>query len=207
MSKIRNLHAAQRGKMRNLILIVLLFVASVLGINYVIASNNHTAEFLVAAKDLPAGSTVAIAETAVQQVNLGASELQYLTAKDLPSSAYLLTPVRAGQLIAKSMVATAVIDERVPVVIDSAMGLAEGLVAGSSVDIWVTPITENKTFAEPFALVLGAEVAKIVADKELFANQNPKVEVWVPAESVPALLKSISSGDKLSLILRPTLAD
>ena len=103
--------------------------------------------------------------------------------------------------------ASAIIDERVPVVVQSAMGLPDGLVAGASVDIWVAPIDENKQFGEPFVLVLGAEVSRLIENQEMFANQSPSVEMWVPIEAVGPVLSSISAGDKISLILRPTLAD
>jgi hypothetical protein len=176
-------------------------------VNYVIAANNHTQEFLVASHDLPAGSPFSKNDVASASVNLGTSATQYLTASQLPKGGYLLGPIRTGQLIPLSMLATAVLDERVPIVVNSAMGLAAGLVAGASVDLWVTPVSEGKTAGEPYALVLGAEVSRLLEKKEMFSNQNPDVELWVPAEAVGPVLLAISQEAKISLVLRPTLAD
>ena len=105
------------------------------------------------------------------------------------------------------MIATSVLDERVPIVVNSAMGLAAGLVAGASVDVWVTPVAEGKTAGEPYALVLGAEVSRVMEKKEMFSNLNPDVELWVPADAVGPVLLAISQEAKISLVLRPTLAD
>ena len=105
------------------------------------------------------------------------------------------------------MLATAVLDERVPLVVNSQMGLSAGLVAGASVDLWVTPVTEDKTPGEPFALVLGAEVSRLLEKTEMFTNQSPDVELWVPVDAVGPVLAAISSESNISLVLRPTLAD
>jgi hypothetical protein len=207
MSKARKLVSPQRTKTRYLAFSLVLLAVAVAGVNYVISANNHTQEFLVASHDLPAGSPFSKTDVASANVNLGTSAKQYLTADQLPKSGYLLGPIRTGQLIPRSMLATAVLDERVPIVVNSAMGLAAGLVAGASVDLWVTPVAEGKTAAEPYALVLGAEVSRLLEKKEMFSNQNPDVELWVPSEAVGPVLLAISQEVKISLVLRPTLAD
>lgn len=207
MTKPRKLKSPRSIKTRNLVLAIFFFCLAVAGVNFAISANNHTDEFLVASRDLPAGSSFAASDTSSSAVNLGTSANQYLKPGDVPEGGYLLGPVRAGQLIPRSMLASTIIDERVPVVVQSAMGLPDGLVAGASVDIWVAPIDENKQFGEPFVLVLGAEVSRLIENQEMFANQSPSVEMWVPIEAVGPVLSSISAGDKISLILRPTLAD
>ncbi|MFM6971329.1 MAG: SAF domain-containing protein [Rhodoluna sp.] len=207
MAKIRNLHSAKRGKLRNLMLALALFAATAVGLNYLIAKNNHTDEYLVATHDMAAGTAIGVADLKVIQVNLAESANQYIAAADKPSAAYLLGPVRAGQLISRSMLANSIIDERVPIVVTPAMSVPESMIAGSSVDLWVTPVIENNSFGEPFALVMGAEVAARVENKEMFASETPKIELWVPLEAVSPVLSSIARGDSISLILRPTLAD
>jgi hypothetical protein len=207
MAKTLKLRSPHRAKTRNLAIAIILLLLSVAGVNYVISANNQTQEFLVAARDLPAGSPVANLDAESANVNLGAGASQYLKANELPSGSYLLGPIRAGQLIPRSMLATKVLDERVPLVVSSAMGLAAGLVAGASVDLWVTPINESKTAGEPYALVLGAEVARLLEKTEMFSNQSPDVELWVPVAAVGPVLAAISAESKISLVLRPTLAD
>lgn len=207
MSRVRKLKSPQNVKLRNLLLAVALLASSVAGVNLVIAQNNQTADYLVASHDLPAGSPISIADSAAAKVNLGQSAGNYLRVGELPSGSYILGPIRKGQLIPSSMIANAVVDERVPLVVNSSMGLSSGVVGGASVDLWVTPLAEDKTVGEPFALVLGAEVSRLLDNSEMFSNQNPDVELWVPLEAVGPVLASISSGAKISLVLRPTLAD
>lgn len=207
MAKTLKLRSPHRAKTRNLAIAMILILVSVVGVNYVISANNQTQEFLVAAHDLPAGSPVSKADAVSANVNLGEGANQYLKANELPTGSYLLGPIREGQLIPRSMLATTVLDERVPLVVSSAMGLAAGLVAGASVDLWVTPIAESKTAGEPYALVLGAEVSRLLEKTEMFSNQNPDVELWVPVAAVGPVLAAISAESKISLVLRPTLAD
>lgn len=207
MSKARKLVSPQRTKTRYLAFALVMLAVAIAGVNYVISANNQTQEFLVASHDLPAGSPFSKTDVASASVNLGTSASQYLTANQLPKGGYLLGAIRTGQLIPRSLLATAVLDERVPIVVNSAMGLAAGLVSGASVDLWVTPVVDGKTSGEPFALVLGAEVSRLLEKKEMFSNQNPDVELWVPAEAVGPVLSAISQEAKISLVLRPTLAD
>ena len=207
MSKIRKLGSARNTKTKSLLAAAAFFVASVVAVNVVIQQNNHTDEYLVAARDLPAGSTFVASDTQAQSVNLGLSSKQYLKVSEIPAGGYLLGPIRAGQLIPRSMLASVVIDERVPLVVQSDMGLPTGLVPGASVDLWVTPVDENKIHGEPFVLVLGAEVSELIENNEMFANQNPAVELWVPVEAVGPVLGAIAAEASISLILKPTLAD
>lgn len=207
MSQTKRLKATSGIKARYLISAGAFFLIAFASVNFVIASNNQKAEYVTAGRDLPAGNTLALADTKLAEVNLGSSAAQYLQAGELPSGSYLLGPVREGQLIPLSMIANSIIDERVPVVVNSAMGLPAGLVSGSSVDLWVTPIVEDKSFGEPYALILGAEVASVINSEGMFAESNPAVELWVPIEAVGPVLEAISKGDSISLILRPTLAD
>ena len=207
MAKLNKLRSPRRARLRNLIVGVSLIGSSVAVVAFTISENNHTDSFLVAARDLPAGSPVSSVDMKIALVNLGQGSELYLREGDLPSGAYVLGPLRSGQLIAKSALASAIIDERVPVVVNSAMGLSAGLVAGSSVDVWVTPVQEDQVIGEPYVLVLAAEVSRLIESNEMFANENSQVELWVPIEAVGPVLAAISKGDSVSLILRPTLAD
>jgi len=207
MAKLQKLRSPRQSKIRSLILGLILLASSVGIVAFTIAENNHTDEYLVAARDLPAGSPVSITDLKVAMVNLGLGAEQYLRKDELPDGSYVLGPLRAGQLVAKSVLANAIIDERVPVVVNSAMGLSSGVVAGASVDVWVTPAKQDKVVGEPYVLVLAAEVATLFEDNEMFSEKNSQVELWVPLEAVGPVLAAISNGDSVSLILRPTLAD
>ncbi|WP_264890362.1 hypothetical protein [Rhodoluna sp. KAS3] len=167
----------------------------------------NTQQYLVAIKGLPAGAQVSSEDFTVVEYQLGSTGEHYLAPDQLSRGSYTLGPIRAGQLVAKSYLANAVIDARVPVVVTSAMGLPESMQPGSSADIWVTPQLADKSFGEPYLLVLAAEVARLAEPSAVFADAPPEVELWVPAEAVPAVLKAQSGGSELSLVMRATFAD
>ena len=207
MAKLKKLRSPRQSKIRNLILGLILLASSVGVVAFTVAENNHTDEYFVAARDLPAGSPVSTADLKIAMVNLGLGAEHYLRSGGLPEGSYVLGPLRAGQLVAKSALANAIIDERVPVVVNSAMGLSSGVVAGASVDVWVTPAQQDEEVGEPYVLVLAAEVARLFESNEMFSEKKSQVELWVPLEAVGPVLAAISNGDSVSLILRPTLAD
>jgi hypothetical protein len=202
--KLKSPHVARR---KTLVLAVGLVTLSVGGIWFAIEANNRTEEFLVSAGALPAGISIAESMLLPISANLGSSSDKYLRAGELPLGSYLLGPVVPGQLIIKSMLASAIIDARVPLVITSKMPLPTALKPGSSVDLWVSEKLENNTFAAPYALVLGAEVAKILETTGMFAEDVSPVELWVPTEAIAPVLDAVDAGDSISLILRPTAAD
>ncbi len=184
-----------------------LIALSTAGVWLTIESNDQTAEYLVAASALPAGSPVAAGQVSKLSANLGASAANYVLDGQLPNGAYLLGPVVAGQLIAKNQLASAVLDSRSPVVIESKMPIAAGIKPGSSVDVWVSKRLENSAYAPPVAVVLAAEVAQVIAPSGMFASAVPSVELWVPSAAVSPILAAIASQDSISLVLRPTVAD
>ena len=207
MQITKKLLSPQRKRFQKLLLATFLILASMLAVLFVIQSNNKTEEFLIASEDMPAGSTLSNSRAERISVNLGSSNSMYLRSGELPEGAYLLGPIRTGQLIPRSMLASSVIDSRVPIVVQSDMDLPTGLAGGASVDVWVTPIDEENNFGQPFGLVLGAEVAKVLEKNSMFADAKPGVELWVPTEAIGPILQAKAAGSAISLILRPTFAD
>lgn len=207
MTTSRKLKSPYLARRKTLLIAVGLVALSVGGVWFAIEGNNRTEEFLVSAQALPAGSSVTDSTFESISANLGPSSNQYLRVGELPTGAYLLGPVVPGQLIIKSMLATEIMDARVPLVITSKMPLPAALAPGSSVDLWVSEKLENNTFAPPYALVLGAEVAKIRETTGMFAEDVAPVELWVPTEAIAPVLDAVDAGDSISLILRPTAAD
>ena len=190
-----------------LLLAVALGVFAFAGVWYTVESNNQTDEYLVSSVALPAGSPVSAEKVSVIRVNLGGSAAQYLKKDELPPGSYLLGPIAPGQLITKTMLASAVLDSRAPVVINSKMPLSSDIKPGSSVDLWVSNRLENNTFAPPHGLVFGAEVSNVTEPSGMFADASPSVELWVPIDAVAPILSAIASEDALSLVMRQTYAD
>lgn len=190
-----------------MILGLLLIAISVAGVWLVIDGNNRTEEFLVASKPASSGSVITESSFRVVRMNLGESARLYLKPGDLEPGNYLLNTMEVGQLVALGSVASAIIDARQPVVITSTMPLPQGVGVGDFVDIWVSEAQEGGSFAAPMTLVLDAEVVDVAEATGVMADQQPRVQVLVPVESVSPILDAVASKDALSMILKRNLGN
>ena len=205
--KMKRLGAQQSTSRRNVILGALLIAISMAGVWLVIEANNHTEEFLVAAKPAASGSMITESSFRVVRMNLGDSTALYLKPGDLEPGNYLLNTMAVGQLVALGSVASAIIDPRQPVVITSTMPLPQGVGVGDFVDIWVSEAIQGGSFAAPMTLVLDAEIVDVAAATGVLADQQPQVQVLVPVESVSPILDAVASKDSLSMILKRNLGN
>ncbi len=163
-------------------------------------------EMLIAKSSLPAGTRITTGDFRAAEVSLGAQNMNYLRPDELPVGSYLLGPIREGELLPKSQIATQLLDERAPVVVNSAMPLASGLVPGASVDLWATAEPESGP-ALPRLLIESAEVAALIKPEGMFSVEDLAVELWVPLPAVSEVLAAQVSGEKFGLVVRPTLLD
>ena len=207
VEKIRRLRMPQRAGRQKLIIGIILVVLSLLGVRLVIDSNNQTEDFLVAANPVASGSIVTAANFRVEHLNLSDSRDIYLKPGQLDSGSYLLGGLAVGQLIPKSLVSSNIVDAREPVIIRSVMPVPLSLRVGDHVDVWISTAVANNKFSTPVSIVLGAEVEGIIQDSGVIGNQEPKVQLLVPTEAVPAILSAIASKDALSIVLKRNLAD
>lgn len=198
---------ASGSKVKLLLLAAGFAALAFMTLTYAYQQLSGSQQYLVAAKGIASGAQVSEVDFNIAEFDLAGSAGDYLKPNELPPGAYVLGPFRAGQLIPKSAIANAVIDDRVPVVVTSAMGLPDALQPGSSADVWVTPILENNSFGDPYLLVLAAEVGRLSEPSAVFADAAPNVELWVPEDAVAAVLKAQAGGSELSLVMRPTFAD
>jgi len=205
--KSKRLRSPQRAGRRKLVLGSLLVVLSGTAVWLTVETNNQTQEFLVAAQATTGGSELTSSDLRVTRMNLADSSGLYLHPGDLPKGGYLLYSAEAGQLVPKSWVASAVLDEREPVVITSTMPLPSKLKVGDLVDVWVSKKQDGGKYLAPVQLVLSAEVAELTEATGMLADQAPKVQVLVPADSVGPILDAIASRDALSLVMRRSLAN
>jgi hypothetical protein len=205
--KMKRLGAQHNKSRRNMILGLLLIAVSVVGVWLVIEANNRTEEFLVAAKPASSGSIITESSFRVVRMNLGESARLYLRPGDSEPGNYLLNTMEVGQLVALGSVASAIIDARQPVVITSTMPLPRGVGVGDFVDIWVSEAQEGGSFAAPMTLVLDAEIVDVAEASGVMADQQPRVQVLVPVESVSPILDAVASKDALSMILKRNLGN
>jgi hypothetical protein len=205
--KMRRLGGAQRRNRRNIVVGFLLVAISVAGVWFTIDANNHTEEFLVAARPAASGSMITPDSFRVAQLNLAGSSRLYLRPGEIHSGSYLLNTVDTGQVIARASIASAIIDSRQPVIVSSSMPVPTGLKVGDFVDIWVADSLGVGKFAPSAKLVFDAEISDIVVPTGVMADQTPKVQLLVPVESVAPILDAIAVKSAISLVLKRNLGD
>jgi len=207
VEKIRRMGKASQTNRRNLIVGILLLAVSAAGIYSIIAANNRTEQFLVAAAPASSGSKLATSSLRVESLNLGSSSGLYLKPDQFRAGSYLLSTVDEGQLIPRASVADAIIDARQPVIIASTMQVPKNIKVGDFVDIWTSDLQDNNKYAPPVTLVLNAEVSDIIQETEVLGGQQLKLQLLVPVASVAPILDAIASKDALSVVLKRSLGN
>ena len=203
----KRLRSARRGNLRKIIIGSLLIASSIAGVWLTLEANSRTEEFLVAANATSGGAVVSDSDFRVANLNLADSANIYLRPGDVPAGSYLLYSADAGQLVPKTWVASAIIDQREPVVISSTMPLPSTVKVGDLVNIWVSKKQDAGKYLAPVQLVLNAEIAELTEATGMLADQAPRVQVLVPVESVGPILDAIASKDALSLVLQRNLSN
>jgi hypothetical protein len=203
----KRLRSTRRGNLRKIIIGSLLIASSITGVWLTLEANSRTEEFLVAANATSGGAVVSDSDFRVANLNLADSANLYLRPGDVPAGSYLLYSADAGQLVPKTWVASAIIDQREPVVISSTMPLPSTVKVGDLVNIWVSKKQDAGKYLAPVQLVLNAEIAELTEATGMLADQAPRVQVLVPVESVGSILDAIASKDALSLVLQRNLSN
>jgi hypothetical protein len=84
-------------------------------------------------------------------------------------------------------------------------GSADGLRAGSLVDVWVAAKgTDQQSYAEPHVVVSGAEVVSISSEGGVLSNSSDAtVRLLLTDDLVPQVLSSVDNGARIDLVPVP----
>lgn len=197
-------HAVRGVFATNRKLHIALGVALILAAVGVVISLNRpatTVEYLVATRDLPSGVALQASAFAAVPLVLGASGKNYLS--ELPPSATLATPLRAGDLLEQTAIGTA--ESRFSIVLSPSQPVAAGIRVGSKVDVWfVAKANSLDVTAAPVKVAADLEVRSIKSiDQGLSGGLNAglsKLEVAAHETDLPALILASSSSGFISVI-------
>lgn len=181
---------------------VLLVGVSVVGVATIVVRAEQTTTVYAAADALFVGDRVHAADLARREVRLDDAAGLYLTPAQLGAEGVLVTrTVVAGELIPASAVGTVDGELFTSLVVALRGLLAEGIGAGSIVDVWAAPQEDSSRFAPPGILVPGATVVRIVEQTGLLTSTDaPMVEILVPKAVVSTVLESIANEDAVSIV-------
>lgn len=151
-------------------------------------------ELLVAKRDLASGSSLDPSQFARIQADLGASTSRYLT--KLPTGQKLISPMRAGELLALSAIGSQ--DALHSVVLKPSQPISAAVTVGSRVDIWfVAKARAGFEQVVPIRVATGLEVRAVTHDDQggSYSLTGTTVEVAASYADLPALvLASVDDG-------------
>ncbi|MFD1720067.1 SAF domain-containing protein [Amnibacterium endophyticum] len=182
---------------------VVLVVASALGTTALVSALTRSVVVYRAAHALVAGERVTADRLVAASVRLGDAQGLYLTGP-LPAAGLVATrTVAAGEVVPRSAVGTSAELATATVVVDLASPLADGVGAGTDVDLWSAPRLEGaqERYGPPVVLVNDAVVARVPTSSGLIAGgREDAVEVQVPRDEVAALLEAQADGSRIAAV-------
>lgn len=192
----------QNRTLKNKVLVgsALLVVASIVGTYLVIEQSKLTDTFLIAKTNLPSGTPLTEELFGRVELSMFAAGEKYLSPEVSLPSTYLIRPVSAGELVPLSAISSQQLDDFANLVITPSLEPSSNLLAGSRVSLWSSPRLDYQSFGDPILLALDVEVVSISKPQGGFSGDLESVEVRVPIESVPYLLRSVANGDSLALV-------
>jgi hypothetical protein len=187
------------GKFLKLTLSGLIVSSSVVGFWWVLETNKVTESYLITKVDLSSGSPLLELDLKQAELSLFATGENYLKASQLPTGAYLIRSLSAGEVIPRSAVTTQSLDDWANIVLTPSIELSAQIRPGTKVSVWASELLDYQSFGEPFITALDAEVVGIRPPQGNFSQGLSSVELRVPVENLKALLRSISNRDAIAL--------
>ena len=182
---------------------IVLVVASAAGTTALVTATTRTVSVYRAEQAIVAGQKVTADRLVATSVRLGEVQGAYLQGS-LPAEGLVATrTVEAGEIVPISAVGTTAQLDTATVVLDLASPLADGVAAGTDVDLWSAPRLEEaqERYGPPVVLVSDAVVSRVATPKGLIAGaQKDSVEVQVPRDEVAGLLEAQADGSRISAV-------
>ncbi|MBT1003011.1 hypothetical protein KIH31_10365 [Paenarthrobacter sp. DKR-5] len=184
---------------------ILLVLASVAGVVALVGAADRTTEVYAARNGISVGERIDETALVRVRVRLGDLEGSYLTpAQGVPGGQVALRMVPKGELVARSGLGSAAALDRKPVAITVEDQLPKEAVAGSRVDVWVSPPDARNGFSEPKLLLSGAEISDLTpASTALGSSRSTVVQVLVPDAQLPGLLGAQANKARIAVVWNP----
>lgn len=190
-----------RWKDPRLIVGIVLVVASVLMGALLVSRLAETTSVLVARSPIVPGDVIGPDNLATVEMRLGEQDGLYVGSVDaIPSGAVATRTVQAGELIPLSAVGQAGDVPLRPIVIPVDATVAESVTPGATVELWHTsPEADDGTSADA-ELLVSAGIVRNIDEGSSLGMRSMAVEVLVPQDDLPAVLKVLSRDERLDVI-------
>ncbi|GEK80070.1 hypothetical protein [Agrococcus baldri] len=182
-----------------LVIGVVLVLASLAGVWFVVQQSARTETAWAATRTLLPGDTVAAGDVQQVDVRLPQSQDRYLDASADPVGMIVASTVGEGEVLPLRALGDATSEDRAAVVVDIQGALPRSVRAGSLVDIWTAPPTEEG-YEAPAVLIDDAIVVGVVEDEGILASAAQQLELLVPTDETSLLLEAMSNEHVLSVV-------
>lgn len=187
------------SRRRTLFLALSLLLAAVVVAALMLQKGSTTKVYLVANRDLGAGTVITQGDVRKTELSLGSQAAQYLSA--VPPGAVLSSPVLVGELIPRRAAVSTLPGAAKPLRITPSSPLSERIRVGSRVQLWFTAKTIGAdTVTSAVQLLAAAEVLAIHPGESSMGRKIDDVELAVPTENLPAVITAIASSGFLSVV-------
>lgn len=180
-----------------------LVVASVAGVVGLVSAIDSRTVVVAAPATLAAGERIERGDLLERSVSLAEAGGLYLAADDIPAEGLVvMRTVRAGELIPRSALGDAAGLESTSLVVETAARLSSDALAGSTVELWASPVDAQRGgFGEPAVLVADAVVTRVLeSDGLMSGSSGGSVELQVPRDRVARILQAQADGDALAVV-------
>lgn len=173
---------------------------SIGGVWAVVSSAGATTPLLQASRTIVKGEALASGDFQIVEVGLGAVADRYLAPQDLQPGQVASQTVRAGELLAGAAVEDASAARTTTIVVESGTGIPADVGAGSEVELWAAPSSDDAAQEPPRILVADATVAAVTETESVLAAGGSTVEVVIERADVAAVLGAITGGSILAVV-------
>lgn len=180
---------------------VALVVASVAGVWLVVSAARATTAVAAASEAILPGQRVDATHVHPVDVALGASAQEYLTVAEVEAGATAVRGVGAGELVPRAALAVGTAADTTVVVVQSAVAVPAAVGPGTAVEVWITPIDEDRKAQQPRILVAEATVASTPSSgSSMVRGAATTLELVVPRSAVAAVLEATAADALLSVV-------
>ncbi|MFK0401572.1 SAF domain-containing protein [Microbacterium sp. NPDC090225] len=188
------------GDLRFLIGIALVGL-SITGVWLIVSSADSATPVLQADRTIVQGETITAADFRVVDVSLGTSTDDYLQPQDLGSGQVAARTIEEGELVPHTASGTAADSRSTTLVVESSIGIPEGVDAGTVVELWQAPLLEDgRAHDAPRILVADAIVAEVIDSEGMLSASRSAVEIVIDRADVADVLAAISGDAALSVV-------
>src|SRR5690606_15085057 len=85
-------------------------------------------------------------------------------------------------------------------VVRSALNIPAGIVAGSAIELWATPLVGPGQYGEPIVIVPHAIIAAVLDNDSMVSRAGADLEIVVSRDEVAVVLEHVSGGSAMSAV-------